>query len=434
MKTIDSDTSSSNIHPDPMPDTSPQDFLEAVYKAVAHERKRLHIAPEDAIDLALIVDNAHVSAFLADNDVWGYPIIETLSGATNSLSLYQRYSRPLDTDLSKGDKIDPSKHSFDLTKPATKTVLGNVAFAVSIGKSHHKTASYAGVTGIRLVRWSGAGQFFVQQGTMQQASDGMVTILTTGYTDTFDEEAFKKSKPFGKAMQITNSYSDQIFQGIVQEARKYGNMPHATDEEVKAHLFPQVLTVIDEIKDGLPYVAYSFTSSWSAIFTVITHKATIISANNQTTVSSAPNDPARDETDIPLLKRLGAKPETIAEMVNYPNGKSAHLYAPSGKQLHINKAGKQTTKIFFEPKVRVTTRAGVKDLPQNWAGRILPGQTIADGIAAELKEVYGYDGVFEYSAIYFLEYAQDRKGRDIERYAITINLLPTPDEERQLGL
>lgn len=105
--------------------------------------------------------------------------------------------------------------------------------------------------------------------------------------------------------------------------------------------------------------------------------------------------------------------------------------APGGKELSINKDGKQATKIFFDPLVLVVGTGATKTLPQNWAGRILPGQTIKEGIAAELKEVYGYTGRFDYENIYFREYAKDRKGNDIERYAVTITLFPSHDDTLQ---
>lgn len=90
--------------------------------------------------------------------------------------------------------------------------------------------------------------------------------------------------------------------------------------------------------------------------------------------------------------------------------------------------GKQTTKIFFDPLVLVVGSEATKTLPQNWAGRILPGQTIEEGIAAELKDVYNYTGRFAHENIYFQEYAKDRKGNTIERYAVTITLFPSPEE------
>lgn len=95
------------------------------------------------------------------------------------------------------------------------------------------------------------------------------------------------------------------------------------------------------------------------------------------------------------------------------------------KKISINPKGKQSTKIFFKPQIQVIESGGGRELPVDWAGRVLPGQTLEEGIATELKEVYGYTGRFEFRNIYFLDHAKDRKGHDIERYGIYITLFPS---------
>lgn len=578
-----------NVHPDPMPSAPPAEFLEALYKAVGDERKRLNIEPEDPISLALVVDNAHVSGFLKGVDAWDFPVIETISGATNSIAFYGGYERPLDVDFSKRDEVVSAKEYFDVSKPATEFAVGNVHFAILICKSLRETGSYEDVVSIRLSRWSGAGQALVEGGRAASVSSGMFDLLAAGYNDNFDERAFRSSKPFSRAMNVTNGYNEQIFHGILNKVRKQLNTPNATDEEIKAQLLPQTLTVIDDIKDDLPYIAYSFLCSWSALFTVTTYKATIVDVYNQASAKGvdlehilvnndqnqiikhidvliasgyAINDlvqrlrpvsivlnynllvqkgatnidltamqdslpplfvldniqvfkdadvpinfsrlfsklndeealhnlPAysakllasgvdpqlivdrcmaakgsfvefisewlpglvlagahvdqekliqkllgddsaydlfEEKTEVSFLKKVRAVAAANVKLQDYLAGRT--LYdAPGGRKLSINMDGKQTTKIFFEPRVQVVGKDGTKNLPENWAGRILPGQTIKEGIAAELKEVYGYLGRFDYSKIYFKEYAKDRNGNNIERYAVTVALLPKPGEK-----
>lgn len=141
----------------------------------------------------------------------------------------------------------------------------------------------------------------------------------------------------------------------------------------------------------------------------------------------AVEDLFEEDTTNTFLQRVRAVASANVKLQDYRARRT--LYdGPGGKELSICRDGRQTTKIFFDPLILVAGQGATKTLPQNWAGRILPGQTIKEGIAAELKEVYGYTGRFTYENIYFREYAKDRKGSNIERYAVTITLFPSSDE------
>lgn len=132
-----------------------------------------------------------------------------------------------------------------------------------------------------------------------------------------------------------------------------------------------------------------------------------------------------------LLRKVRAVAAANIKLQDYLDSRTVYD-TPGGKELNINVDGKQTTKVFFDPLILVVGEGGTKTLPQNWAGRILPGQAIKEGIAAELKDVYGYTGRFNYENICFRDYAKDRKGNDIERYAITITLFPSHDDTLQI--
>jgi hypothetical protein len=139
-----------------------------------------------------------------------------------------------------------------------------------------------------------------------------------------------------------------------------------------------------------------------------------------------------DAIDIPLLERAGASQASLKRLQTYVD---AHTIddAPSLEQLSINIEGKQTVKIFFKPQIQVVTTAGGRELEAGWAGRVLPGQTLKEGIAAELQEVYGYTGRFEFWNLYFLDYAKDKTGQDIERYGMYITLYPSESDTLNLN-
>jgi hypothetical protein len=128
----------------------------------------------------------------------------------------------------------------------------------------------------------------------------------------------------------------------------------------------------------------------------------------------------REETEQ-LLSDSGASTKITLSAEDIQN---PQLHDTAPRKQSINKDGVQTTKIFFQPWILSVDTEGVHEVPVDWAGRILPGQTIHEGIAAELQEVYGYTGEFDFSNIAFMDYAKDKKGNTIERYAIHITMYP----------
>jgi hypothetical protein len=102
------------------------------------------------------------------------------------------------------------------------------------------------------------------------------------------------------------------------------------------------------------------------------------------------------------------------------------------KKLDIVEEGKQTKKIFFRPNqisiIKPNNNKG-KTIIANWNGRIMPGQTLEEGIATELKEVYGYTGEFDFTKPTFLDFAKDKKGNLIQRYNILITLYTTSKDK-----
>ena len=57
-----------------------------------------------------------------------------------------------------------------------------------------------------------------------------------------------------------------------------------------------------------------------------------------------------------------------------------------------------------------------------WAGRVLPGQTVKEGIASELKEELSYVGRFDYVFAGYESTLKDKQGKDVHRYNLTIIL------------
>lgn len=99
------------------------------------------------------------------------------------------------------------------------------------------------------------------------------------------------------------------------------------------------------------------------------------------------------------------------------------------QDLAINPSGKQSAKIFFRPKMFLYKNGQkffVEYTHGSWAGRILPGQTIKEGVATELQKELDYTGDFTIGNIQFTDYGTDRKGNKIERHAIEITLHNEP--------
>lgn len=96
---------------------------------------------------------------------------------------------------------------------------------------------------------------------------------------------------------------------------------------------------------------------------------------------------------------------------------------------------KQTEKLFFSPTIFYVDEKQVGyEMPgQVWAGRILPGQTIREGIATELKAELNYLERFDYSYNGFEGIFKDRKGRDIKRYSLTIYLFDKTFQSKMAG-
>lgn len=93
--------------------------------------------------------------------------------------------------------------------------------------------------------------------------------------------------------------------------------------------------------------------------------------------------------------------------------------------LDINESGVQSKKIFFTPRIQVVGVNGAYPMSVDWSGRALPGQSVADAITLELKEVYSYTGKFEWRKPYFKEWKKDNKGNSIQCFGILVLLYPT---------
>lgn len=134
-----------------------------------------------------------------------------------------------------------------------------------------------------------------------------------------------------------------------------------------------------------------------------------------------------DEVDIHEIERAGASVDSLSKLRKYLDDHTDN--SPTIEERNIRLEGKQITKIFFSPQIHVISQFSGRAIPINWSGRILEGQTIDEGIAGELREVYGYIGKFDYRDVYFLDYVKDKQGNDIERYGLYITLYPSEKDE-----
>jgi len=96
---------------------------------------------------------------------------------------------------------------------------------------------------------------------------------------------------------------------------------------------------------------------------------------------------------------------------------------------------KQIEKIFFTPTIfYVDDTKNIYHMPnQFWSGRILPGQTVREGIALELQETLQYEGRFDYQYEDFIGVDQDRKGRNVNKYHLSIFLYDRSFKSKMAG-
>lgn len=101
---------------------------------------------------------------------------------------------------------------------------------------------------------------------------------------------------------------------------------------------------------------------------------------------------------------------------------------PYPATLDIKEQGEQATNIFFVPRLQIVTADGAQEVKVDWAGRVLPGQTVTEGVAAELKEYFGFSGKFEWRSPYFRDWAKDSRGKDVQRFGLLVLLYPTESD------
>jgi|GEM_PF-4762944 len=139
------------------------------------------------------------------------------------------------------------------------------------------------------------------------------------------------------------------------------------------------------------------------------------------------------EDDVPILQKVGLSQDAIHSVLRRVSQLSdeddySNEAKPYPEKSDLVLDGKQAVKIFFVPRVQIITKDGGRDIEADWAGRILPGQSLEEGIATELKSAYNYSGRFEYRDVYFSDYVQDNKGNDIQRYSLYVTLYPTESD------
>jgi hypothetical protein len=98
---------------------------------------------------------------------------------------------------------------------------------------------------------------------------------------------------------------------------------------------------------------------------------------------------------------------------------------------------KQPRKIFFLPNIiyveddqngyffrykKSGSNATVTYNHPVWAGRVLPGQTVKEGIAVELESELGYTGRFDYAFAGYENTIKHKQGKDVHRYRLTVLL------------
>lgn len=107
-------------------------------------------------------------------------------------------------------------------------------------------------------------------------------------------------------------------------------------------------------------------------------------------------------------------------------------HCTTGRTPTVNQVQDLNRKVFFVPSVFCVAGGEVKNLsythpltgqPMHWAGRVLPGQTFTQGIAAELEKIHGYRVKFEFYNSRSRDYTLDKSGKQIERHQFTLKLL-----------
>lgn len=144
-----------------------------------------------------------------------------------------------------------------------------------------------------------------------------------------------------------------------------------------------------------------------------------------------------DDKDIALLIRAGASPEALHKLKKYlfeNTFRETDYAGPYPRKLDLIESGQQLQKIFFLPSIQIRKGTAGNEIQSDWSGRVLPGQTLKEGIAMELKEVYGYSGKFKYDDIHFLDYIKDYKDKSIQRYGIYITLYPSDTDKLTLDI
>lgn len=92
-------------------------------------------------------------------------------------------------------------------------------------------------------------------------------------------------------------------------------------------------------------------------------------------------------------------------------------------------------KIFFSPDIVYvgSNQAGYEMPNQVWGGRVLPGQTVREGIATELMGELRYAGRFDYMYDGYRGTFPDRKGQDIKQYGVKIYLYDKTFQSKMAG-
>lgn len=102
------------------------------------------------------------------------------------------------------------------------------------------------------------------------------------------------------------------------------------------------------------------------------------------------------------------------------------------------------SKIFFIPLIFIllpdeaeemllyTDNESKKLLDNVWAGRLLPNQSVREGVLRELNETLGYTGRFVVSRSDFFDTQKDKQGNSVNRYKIQVILLDKVDLSREV--
>lgn len=260
-------------------------------------------------------------------------------------------------------------------------------------------------------------------------------------------ELLKISQTPNDTQFLSNPESERTFYNLFFEIIDEDSIPcaltidwkwHPKDlfRQLEKHLGKEVIALVgsEYVSASLYRIEYSYYGKPQTL---------LISTNNPNWLLDQISKQLKDRTFI----KIGFSYEDSYSWLIVPKDFNVKLFCELTGLVHekpklrkeapknFTEGYKQTEKLFFSPTIIYVDRDGVGyDMPgQVWAGRVLPGQTIKEGIATELKVELNYTDRFSFAYEGFEGVFKDRKGRNIKRYHLTAYLFDRTFQSKMAG-